>query len=72
MIFCLSVGGSAWQLVVVASPLMPNDLPSVQQWERAGRFLKNSKYRVFFNPILLGGGGADLPPPSRICVYVCV
>ena len=49
MIFCLSVGGSAWQLVVVASPLMPNDLPSVQQWERAGRFLKNSKYRVFFN-----------------------
>ena len=24
-----------------------------------------------FNPILLGGG-ADLPPPSRICVYECV
>ena len=23
------------------------------------------------NPIWLGGG-ADLPPPSRICVYACV
>jgi len=32
-----SVEGSAWQLLVIASPLMPNDLQSVQQWERAGR-----------------------------------
>jgi len=32
-----SAGGSAWQLLVIASPLMPNDLPTVQQWERAGR-----------------------------------
>jgi len=32
-----SVGGSSWQLVVVASPLKPHDVSNVQQWDRAGR-----------------------------------
>ena len=33
-----TAGGTAWRLVVTATPLLRTDLPTLEQWEEAGRW----------------------------------